>query len=386
MGVLSMVIVVQVVGITLFHRSSAKHDVVGDAMISFIIPYLLASPVMVVMHELAHAAAARLAGLRAPVIRIGTGHRLARLRVGTLWVDVHLPPTAGFCVFGPGPKPFRRWRLYLALAAGPGSHLLVILLMLAAAAAFDIPTLPFPLTNWFSALLTVNALFLLWSLLPKEVTIDGVKYFSDGKRLLHIWRSDDSDAAWLDAGLVNVVSLWIETNRVSEARRYLDLAKEKSPPSLSLVLAEVMTLAAEKNWAAAREGDGRARRDHGSGGPSDVRHLGSSGDDLCVAGARHGGDAADGIHAIVSVGPERASRVRHGLVRDAAGRAGTNVAQAVQVPHDELASPGGRGAPRGRAGQHEGNPAAERRWHRRAKVIDPTGVFMLTPPSLRNGD
>ncbi|MBN1437903.1 MAG: hypothetical protein JW929_00710 [Anaerolineales bacterium] len=78
-------------------------------------------------HELAHAAAGLLLGLRIFRVIIGFGKPLAvRRRFGITW---ELRPW----LFGAGtvlacpPRPGCRWRMFLAIAAGPGIHALLLL-------------------------------------------------------------------------------------------------------------------------------------------------------------------------------------------------------------------------------------------------------------------
>ncbi|HEY3238583.1 MAG TPA: site-2 protease family protein [Acidimicrobiia bacterium] len=79
--------------------------------------------VLVAAHEAGHASAARLLGLRVPLVSVGVGRRVAVFRIGGTRVDLHAVPLSGFAAVGhPGARGLR-WRRFLTVAAGPAVNL-----------------------------------------------------------------------------------------------------------------------------------------------------------------------------------------------------------------------------------------------------------------------
>jgi hypothetical protein len=89
---------------------------------------------LVVLHECAHAAVARAAGLRVTAIVLGSGRRWATLRLGTTEVQVRGLPLHGATHLGTDRPDRVRARFLAAVAAGPATSL-----ALAAAAAMAWP-------------------------------------------------------------------------------------------------------------------------------------------------------------------------------------------------------------------------------------------------------
>lgn len=93
-------------------------------------------PIMVVIHELAHAIVGWAAGLKVMGVQIGIGPRLFLLRVtNRSFVDFRICPIAGLCFSYPIRIDEKRWPIALMIAAGPAVHLIA-----AAAIGFISPT------------------------------------------------------------------------------------------------------------------------------------------------------------------------------------------------------------------------------------------------------
>lgn len=147
---------------------------------------------MVVVHELAHAGAAWLAGLRTFGIVIGVGKQIwSGKLLGMDWT-INILPIAGITGIGAPPVPNVRWKLFFVYLAGPASHLLMV-------AAFSFLWLIVP--AWmpghrlFGPLLTANILLAIISLFPQKTsTVVGMQG-SDGWELLRVLFLKDDEIA-----------------------------------------------------------------------------------------------------------------------------------------------------------------------------------------------
>ncbi|MEO1367130.1 MAG: site-2 protease family protein, partial [Acidobacteriota bacterium] len=74
---------------------------------------------MIVPHELGHMLTARALGLGSPMVVIGVGRRLWRTTaLGARW-EFHAVPLGGLTLIGERGRAGYRWRLWLAILAGP---------------------------------------------------------------------------------------------------------------------------------------------------------------------------------------------------------------------------------------------------------------------------
>jgi hypothetical protein len=146
---------------------------------------LLAMPVLLVIHELGHAAMAAALGWKICRVVIGYGRPLLRLHVGDVPTEIRLLPIAGHVL--PAPLRLVRPRLenVLIYAAGPGAEVLLVLL-LASLVGFD--TLLEPAGSL--AIIAVQSVALLvaidvfTNLVPLPVQADGASVWTDGLGML----------------------------------------------------------------------------------------------------------------------------------------------------------------------------------------------------------
>ena len=117
---------------------------------------LLAMPVLLVLHELGHAAVAALLGWKICRIVIGYGRPLLSLKLGGVPTEIRLLPIGGHVL--PAPLRLRRPRLenVLIYAAGPGAELVLVLLL---AAVVGVERLLTPTTDL--AVIAVQSIALL---------------------------------------------------------------------------------------------------------------------------------------------------------------------------------------------------------------------------------
>ena len=87
--------------------------------------------VMLIVHELGHAAVARAVGWRVREIVIGMGKTLFVWRFGETKVSIKIAPLGGYVLPAPVTRYGTRLKSALIYAAGPGAEILVLLVMLA---------------------------------------------------------------------------------------------------------------------------------------------------------------------------------------------------------------------------------------------------------------
>lgn len=146
---------------------------------------LFFSLLLLVLHELSHAAMAWLLGGRIFGIHLGVGKLLLQRWLGNFYLGVSLLPASGLCFAGFPPISWPRLRYGLMVAAGPLFHLLLLLLLLPRTRAF----LGLPGPGWLIMIFILNAFMLALNLWPflKVHTAVGVAG-SDGSQLWRLLR------------------------------------------------------------------------------------------------------------------------------------------------------------------------------------------------------
>ena len=130
-------------------------------------------------HELAHALAAWLMGLRDFQITVGTGPVIWACHLGSIRLEIKAFPVSGFVRFGTPRRRFYRFRVFFTTLAGP----LVNAVLLAVSVGLIVHFGGRALVLLFCFTVT-QALFLFCSLIPVRVMIDGQKVWSDGPALI----------------------------------------------------------------------------------------------------------------------------------------------------------------------------------------------------------
>ena len=136
---------------------------------------------LVLIHELTHAAVARLVGLRVFGIVLGIGKTVWSARfLGIDWT-VNVLPVGGITFVGARPMPLIRWRLFLIYLAGPASHIVMAVAFWLLAETSRIS----PLLYWvLQALVYANLFMAAVNLFPRKVSMMTGMQGSDGWHLL----------------------------------------------------------------------------------------------------------------------------------------------------------------------------------------------------------
>lgn len=138
---------------------------------------------LILIHELAHAGAAKATGLRVFGIMVGIGKTVWSGKfLGMDWI-INLLPVGGITSVGARPVPNIRWKLFLVYLAGPASHII-----LALAAYLLLRTLPASAFGHrlLGLLVIANILLAVFNLFPRKVSITTGMQGTDGWHLLRV--------------------------------------------------------------------------------------------------------------------------------------------------------------------------------------------------------
>jgi Tfp pilus assembly protein PilF len=145
---------------------------------------------LIVVHELTHAAVARLAGLRVFGIIIGIGKTIWSGRLfGTDWT-INLLPLGGITLVGARPLPFIRLKLFLIYLAGPASH---VILAIGFFLFGKILTTSVFGHQVLLSLVIANVVLALTNLFPFKVSVATGMQGTDGWHLLHVPFLDNAE-------------------------------------------------------------------------------------------------------------------------------------------------------------------------------------------------
>ncbi|MBN2119133.1 MAG: site-2 protease family protein [Anaerolineales bacterium] len=187
---------------------------------------LLSMIPLVIIHELAHAGAAKLAGMHVFGIVVGIGKTIWSGKfLGMDWV-INILPIAGITGVGVRPVPHVRWKLFFVYLAGPASH---VLMALGLTVLWVVLWLTLPLSTlghrFFSSLIIANILLAAVSLFPyKAFTVAGMQG-SDGWQLLHVPFLKDSELTKRYVGYyVGEAAQSYAANDFDKAKKWVDKA------------------------------------------------------------------------------------------------------------------------------------------------------------------
>jgi tetratricopeptide (TPR) repeat protein len=158
----------------------------GQFLLQLVLVFLL-TILLILPHELAHALAGRLLGLRVFAILIGFGKTLYTRRIGGIYWEARALPVGGFTVMGSPPVQFARLRIFLATLAGPAIHALVLPPLFVGQILLAL-LLPYaaPLRSLIGLLVWANVISLAGALFPAKSASAYGEVFSDGWRLFKI--------------------------------------------------------------------------------------------------------------------------------------------------------------------------------------------------------
>jgi len=137
-------------------------------------PYMMAS---LFCHEAGHAIAASVIGYRPRSMQVGSGRVLLRIKIGSMWLVIHATPVYGWVIALDAGRS--RFHDAVVTAAGPCTNIGLILLgihVLELSPDYELPLL-------LAVLIQVT--FIVGSLYPNSIDIEGKRFPSDGLRL---WR------------------------------------------------------------------------------------------------------------------------------------------------------------------------------------------------------
>lgn len=148
--------------------------------VSLIVLFMLP---LILMHELAHAGAAKLTGLRVFGIVIGVGKTIWSGKLFGMHWSVNSLPIGGITSVGALPVPNIRARLFLVYLAGPASHIVLayaaqLLSRLLPAASFGRRAL--------GALVFANILLAIFNLFPRKLPLTTGAQGTDGWHLFRV--------------------------------------------------------------------------------------------------------------------------------------------------------------------------------------------------------
>jgi hypothetical protein len=155
---------------------------------------------LVIIHELAHAALGLLSGLRVFGVAFGRGRLVFSGRIfGILW-EVRILPAGGATRMVLSPRKPEKWRLFLAVLAGPLAHG-IFLCVSAAGILLLIALSPWLgggtdlLLRFASLFFASNLIMLIVNIVPLQVGVPAGKIGTDGWKLLRLVFPDPKEEA-----------------------------------------------------------------------------------------------------------------------------------------------------------------------------------------------
>jgi len=220
----------------MFHRGMIR--VAADLLFLVLINYPI-----IAAHELAHAVAGKVLGVRIFKVIIGYGRILFSRRVaGTDW-ELRLWPFGGGTVMACPPGQGNRVRFFGAILAGPGMHGVMIaaammlqVFLLLFQGLFGMPLMD-PL-HWTSLFLFLNLILLLHNLLPMKTGGSAGQLGTDGYQLLQLlFQKPEEEVNRNQAYYILEAMEALARNDPAAALRWLDhgLALQPEQPSLRIL-------------------------------------------------------------------------------------------------------------------------------------------------------
>lgn len=169
-----------------------------------VIAALLMQPLIVVLHELGHFLTARMLGLEASLIILGTGRKLWGGRILSVPLRIHGWPLGGLTFFGSTSLRGLRLRVWLTVLMGPATNMLLI-------AVAVVAWTPLARLLGFDGMLLwilFNGILAIGNLLPRTTMSVGRPLRTDGMQLLQIPFKNSADlAAYLSSHAI--VTAWM---------------------------------------------------------------------------------------------------------------------------------------------------------------------------------
>jgi tetratricopeptide (TPR) repeat protein len=205
--------------------------------------FVLVNFPVIVAHELSHAAACQVLGVRVFKVIIGFGRKLFSLRAADITWELHLWPFGGGTLLGCPPKPGRRARLFGAVLAGPAMNFALMIptvfllyFFMALQDWLGVDTAVF--RHWTLLFLLINGLLLLLNLIPWKGGSAFGQAGTDGWQLLHLLlQQPEVDSARTDAYYIMETMNAMERGEYDAALRWAEqgLAAKPDQPVLRLL-------------------------------------------------------------------------------------------------------------------------------------------------------
>jgi tetratricopeptide (TPR) repeat protein len=223
-----------------------RHSRMG--FVGIVIAACLIQPILVLWHELGHFFSARLLGLEATLIILGTGPKVWSGKILGVPLRIHGWPTMGLTYLGARSMQWLRLRVWITVLMGPATNLLLIgaamVLWNRLALVVD--------TNITILSILYNALLVAFSLLPHRVRRADRVYHSDGLQLLQIPFKKSADLAiYLAASAIASSSVLFNDADYAGARDVAVKGLERLPGNLwlSIMLSACQTSLGEYDAA-----------------------------------------------------------------------------------------------------------------------------------------
>ncbi len=194
-------------------------------ILGLVIGYVVFQAMMAVLFAGWHVIIAWLIGLRVFGVSVGVGPRIARWRLGDFTLDIHPILTASVCRSGSKAASIRRWQMVTFMAAGPLLNLAIVVTT-AFFAATDFSRKDLWHFYMWLALLGVNFLMLIGSLVLGVSVRPGKRRKAKGKIIWSLLRSEKSAVAWKVAYHMLAIQSYVEMNHIQKAREELEQARK----------------------------------------------------------------------------------------------------------------------------------------------------------------
>ena len=207
----------------------------------------------IAFHELGHAVAGKLVGLKPRVIQVGMGRELLRRQLGGLEVRLHSLPLLGLTYLSARELKRLRFKMFVAIAAGPLATAGLFAFLAGVQPSAPIDSLQAIVTR--PAIVEIalfwNAIALLTSAIP--VTLSS-GFRTDGRLLLAIpWMKEAHLAEMLTVDLLLDVQAAIERHDLAVARRCLDEILAQNPSAFAARSAQAAIELEAGDFVRARE-------------------------------------------------------------------------------------------------------------------------------------
>jgi tetratricopeptide (TPR) repeat protein len=210
-------------------------------------------PISVIIHESAHAIAAKLVGLEVKRVQVGGGAIVWRGSV--FGVDIHVGslPFSGRCLAIPTKATGARWRYWLCVAAGPLASAAILATVWQSKDDGWRVFLQYDAVNPLGVVFVANALVLGATLIPWGGGTAGAMAASDGKLLLTIPFMRDFDGQLRGAHHALEAAFALEQGDVDGALSWAEKGLSRVPDSASLLCVRGSALLRKGDMKGARE-------------------------------------------------------------------------------------------------------------------------------------